>query len=131
MSDLNRLFWRTPTPLVTPLEDFTTAALAIAIGHDPEPFMRVIRGVDWDAQKTRSGRPGNLIGATVVSASDQEILVGGDDLDGGRLDLVVTIETANRSREAIWVEVKIDADITSRANSAGPRDQLDVSCLSG
>ncbi len=43
MSDIGRLFRLRATADVEPLEDFTSAARAIAIGTDPRPIRRALR----------------------------------------------------------------------------------------
>lgn len=124
MNDLQQLFRRSETQLVSPLEDFTTEALAIAIRHDPRPLVRALRDVtDW---KPRSGQPS--IGFTEVTnarAETQHYLYR-EGLPGGRLDLVVTLESATGMSETFWIEVKVDAPIGWNATGPTRIDQLDV-----
>lgn len=56
MSDLGKLFRLRSAPHLEPLENFTTAALAIAIGHDDRPMKQALRAVDWKYEP-REGRP--------------------------------------------------------------------------
>jgi hypothetical protein len=126
---LQRLFWQKPTDLVTPLENFASTALAMAISHDPQPFLRVLQGVsDW---KPASGRPSIDLGAvTRVDVKTQDYLATQPDAESGYLDLVVAMTDRSGRVDTAWVEVKVDAALTLR-DPASPegspqRDQLDV-----
>jgi hypothetical protein len=47
MSDIGRLFLKIGTAQQTPIENFTTEALAIAIDHDDAPMRRAIKAIVW------------------------------------------------------------------------------------
>jgi hypothetical protein len=111
---------------VTPLEDFTTEALAIAINHDPRPFVRMLERIPAADWAPRSSRPEfDWSTVAVARAKTQQYLVH-RGLDGGRLDLVVTMGTAEGPTATVWVEVKIEAPPTTRTSSSTLRDQFDV-----
>ena len=127
-SNLDRMFWQTATKVVTPLENFSSAALAMAINHDPQPFLRALQGIhDWHEG---SGRPAiDLVHVRSVTADTQIYLPNEADRESGYLDLVVTMTDRVGKTAVAWVEVKIDAPLTERAGPTGgqvPRDQLDV-----
>src|SRR4051794_23390178 len=94
MSDLGRLF-RLSIAGLKPLENFTTAALAIAIKHDHRPIMLALRNVD------RTGHEGlqfpaldafatSTINGTSVTADLQKTLWPIEEIRLGYLDLVVS-----------------------------------------
>jgi hypothetical protein len=89
--DLQRLFWHSGTAYVSPLEDFSTDALAIAIEHDAEPLLQALRGVsEW---KESSGVPSIDFSEVAHVTADTQQYVSADGLLGGRLDLVVKLVT--------------------------------------
>lgn len=125
-TDLQRLFWRTATTQTTPLEDFVSEVLAIAIGYDRRPLLRVLRAVDsarW--MEEWSGRPLDLEGVVGARARTQVHLPRRHQppIDAGRLDVVVDLEDVSGGTSALWIEVKIDAPLTAHP---GQRTQLDV-----
>ena len=127
-SNLDRMFWQTATKFVSPLENFSSAALAMAINHDPQPFLRALQGIrDWHEG---SGSPAiDLVNVKSVTADTQVYLPNEEDRESGYLDLVVTMTDRVGKTAVAWVEVKIDAPITERADPSGGRvrrDQLDV-----
>ena len=112
-TDLQELFWRTPGPQSTPLEDFTSAALAIAIGHDERPLIRLLEGVT--AWKAESGSPAlRLAEVKSPTAHTQEYLPALTKNDAGRLDVVVRLEDAAGLQQDAWIEVKINAPVSGR-----------------
>jgi len=112
VNDLQQLYRRSETKLVSPLEDFTTEALAIAIRHDGAPLLRMLSSVtDW---RLGSGAPSiELSTVREVSAETQHYLYH-EGLQGGRLDLVVELTATEGLKQSLWIEVKIDAPLTVR-----------------
>ena len=113
MSDLGRLFRLRSTPELEPLENFTTTALAIAIGHDDRPMRAALDRIDWtDEAMPPPPRPAGLSIAlddsTAITAKTQVTLWPGDG-DLGYLDLVLEVQSAEHGECVIWVEVKVDA----------------------
>src|SRR3954454_22718700 len=100
----------------------------MAINHDPQPLLRALEGVhDWHEA---SGRPAlDLVNVKSVAAETQVYLPKQDGRRSGYLDLVVTMTDRDGHTAVAWVEVKIDAPLTTRADpldSGARRDQLDV-----
>lgn len=116
------------------LENFTSAALALAINSDPAPFLRVLDTVaGWAPDSTARAHAGQLkveLGSvSAVAAKTQVSLFGRPEIaETGALDLVVTLGDARGSTQELWVEVKVDAPLTLRGTESDgrPRDQLDV-----
>lgn len=113
MSDLGRLF-RLSQSEPKPLENFTTAALSIAINHDSRPIVEALRNVD------RSGHEGiafpvldllraSPAGRVSVTADLQKVLYPTDTARIGYLDLVLIARDPNDQESTLWVEVKVDA----------------------
>jgi hypothetical protein len=113
MSDLGRLF-RLSLAAPKPLENFTTEALAIAIGHDDRPMRHALRAVD-PSYEEEDGRaalaPFDFASADfgTVTAKTQTTLWPGPELTLGYLDLILDCIDAQQRRSTIWVEVKVDA----------------------
>jgi hypothetical protein len=123
------MFWQTATKYVTPLENFSSAALAMAINHYPQPFLRALQAIPDENWKPDSGRPEiDFVNIKSVTADTQVYLPNEEGRDSGWLDLVVTMMDRHGQAAVAWVEVKIDAPITVRDPSGGraPRDQFDV-----
>ena len=122
-TDLQRLFWRTATTQTTPLEDFVSEVLAIAIRYDRRPLLRALDGAVWKAET--SGCPLDLEGVVAARSRTQVHLPRRYQpaIDAGRLDVVVDLQHASGGTGALWIEVKIDAPLTAHD---GQRDQLDV-----
>lgn len=93
MGNLNRLFVYSKTG-VDAKEDFTTEALAIAIRHDPRPFV--------EAMRAGGLLPDGYL-ADDVTPFTQSVLPA-----VGRIDLVIQLARAGVVLEH-WVEVKVDA----------------------
>jgi len=111
-TDLQRLFWRAPTTLITPLEDFTSEALAIAIRYDPRPLLQVFANTEW---KSSSGSPLlNLATVVRVTTDTQVYLPVLTKDDSGRLDVVADLEDAAGVRQSVWIEVKINAPVSGK-----------------
>jgi hypothetical protein len=114
MSDLGRLFRLRGAPDLEPLENFTTVALAIAIGHDDRPMRQALRAVDW-TYKDATGQPARArfgvatADVVAVAAETQVALWPADGITLSYLDLVLTVSDAEQRRSAIWVEVKVNA----------------------
>jgi hypothetical protein len=113
MSDLGKLF-RLSVAGLKPLENFTTAALAIAIDHDHRPIMLALRKVD------RTGHEGSpfaaldafatsTINGTSVRADTQKTLWPVEGSRLGYLDLVLSAKDAQERESVIWIEVMVDA----------------------
>ncbi len=104
MSNLGRLFNRIGTTLQTPIENFTTEALAIAIEHDDEPIRRALKKIAWpsavqfDAERV-----------THVEARTQRYLPEADRCREGYLDLVLVLTLTGGEEMEAWVEVKVDS----------------------
>lgn len=113
MSDLGRLF-RLSVAGPKPLENFTTTALAIAIGHDQRPIKQALRAIDCTCQESdrdpvlRAVKDGAL-GGVLISADTQKTLWPVDGSGLGYLDLVLTVRDGQARESTIWVEVKVDA----------------------
>ena len=111
-TDLQRLFVRKQGD-VSPLEDFTTEALCIAIRRDVLPLALALQRVDpavW--ARVRSGRPTIDLAAVTQATADTQHYLYHEGLKGGRLDLLVKLSTADGASETLWIEVKIDAGLT-------------------
>jgi hypothetical protein len=126
-TDLQRLFYRTANSLVSPLEDFLSEVLRVAILHDGRPLLRMLAGVPEDRWREPSGLPELDVapdGATrVLEVETQHILDETDDLESGRLDVRVVLVAGIGHRQEVWIEAKVDAPLTRRPNG---RTQLDV-----
>src|SRR5947208_918630 len=117
MSDLGRLFRLRGTPDQEPLENFTTLALAIAIGHDDRPIKEALLAVDWTCQGAAGSPPLTQVDVAAadivtVTAETQVTLwpvAGIVDTSLGYLDLVLHVLDAQQRQSTIWVEVKVDA----------------------
>jgi hypothetical protein len=114
MSDLGRLFRLKSTDYVEPLENFTTAALAIAIHHDDQPIIRALRAVDSkclgaSVQPALAIFTGAAVEQLKVKAETQIPLWPSESMGMGYLDLVLTINERTECKATIWVEVKVDA----------------------
>lgn len=113
MSDLGRLF-RLSHSETKPLENFTTAALAIAVNHDQRPLREALKHVDRSGHETDTFL---VLDVVQRSASDpvslradvQSTLFPTETARIGFLDLVLTVTDSSGQRSAIWVEVKVDA----------------------
>jgi diadenosine tetraphosphate (Ap4A) HIT family hydrolase len=123
MSDLGRLF-RLRASGSEPLENFTSVALAIAIGHDSRPMKRALARV-CSATCPAAGLHPALAAFTrqvaddvSVTARTQEVLWPTRGIRIGYLDLVLDVQRVGQENAAIWVEVKVDAGLSG--------DQLDV-----
>ena len=126
---LGDMYRRRPTDSVRAIENFTTAALAIAINHDPQPFLRALASVvDWKPDPGATRNPGallvNLGDVRSAEAATQVYLEKASGADGGYLDLVVTLADSRRSQE-VWVEVKVDAGLGIHTPSGVDAEQLD------
>jgi len=114
VSDLERLF-RLCGSGPKPLENFTSAALAIAIGHDDGPIKQAMRSLRTDGcckDEIRSlGKLAELASKpdTRVTAITQVRLTAKDDIPMGYLDLVLTFKSPTGEPLETWVEVKVDA----------------------
>jgi len=114
MSDLGKLFRLRGAPNFEPLENFTTAALAIAIGHDDRPIILALNQVDSTCQGSDVHpalavfKAGDKARLSVV-AETQKVLWPADGVGLGYLDLVLTVRRADDADLVIWVEVKVDA----------------------
>jgi hypothetical protein len=118
MSDLGRVFHLSEF-YPRPLENFTTEALATAIGHDDRPMKRALRSLDrsyhdkdWRLAFAKS--PVSVAKVVTITAKTQLMLPAGIGLNGielklGYLDLVLTLQDAHQRESVIWVEVKVDA----------------------
>src|SRR5688572_7468602 len=116
MSDLGRLF-RLSLAAPKPLENFTTEALAIAIGHDDRPIRLALRAVERTCEE-EDGRPAlapfDFASADFgsVTAKTQTTLLPGPEVTRGYLDLVLHCIDTQQRQSTIWVEVKVDAGET-------------------
>ncbi len=116
---LRDMFRYRATASVEPLENFTTAALAVAIHHEPRPFLNMLAGLsDWKAVGDGSLSPGRLqvdpAEVSRVETATQVRLEARDGTDLGIVDLVLTLITDDGARQAVWIEVKVDAPLGSR-----------------
>jgi hypothetical protein len=112
MSDLGRLFRLRSAPDLEPLENFTTVALAIAIGHDDRPIKQALREVDWTYDNAKGSQAlATFAVADIVSvtAETQRTLWANKDIPPGYLDLVLHVLDAQQRHSEIWFEVKVDA----------------------
>jgi hypothetical protein len=112
MSDLGKLF-RLSQGEPKPLENFTTAVLAIAINHDQRPIVQALKHVDRSGNETKSfpvldSFLGTRADAVSVSADIQKTLFP-DAARLGYLDLVLSVRHPQRTEGAVWIEVKVDA----------------------
>ncbi len=113
MSDLGRLF-RLSQSEPKPLENFTTAALAIATHHDQRPLVEALKQVDRSGHETDSFPVLDLVGRSAsepvsVIADVQRTLFPSDTARIGYLDLVLIVKDLHGQESTIWVEVKVDA----------------------
>ena len=112
MSDLGRLFRLRGTPDLEPLENFTTTALAIAIGHDDRPMRKALQAVDWIYEK-KEKRPALTVldlGSGIEQVtSETQVRLPPDDGPPGYLDLVLYLTRPQSRKSTIWVEVKVDS----------------------
>jgi hypothetical protein len=127
MTDLGRLF-RLIGSGPKPLENFTTVALAIAIGHDDRPMRRALGSVERACEESlgihrpcgppcASGHPHWAISAFTtavaesvsLTAETQKTLWGDEGIRSGYLDLALTARDAVGLALEIWVEVEVDA----------------------
>jgi hypothetical protein len=122
---LQRLFWRTPTELATPLEDFLSEVVSIAVEHDPRPFVHALEEASW---RGKAGKPEALASVLEARSETQVRLEQATVGEGGRLDIVVTLLGSSGETTTVWVEAKVDAGLTynwSKADGAS-LDQLEV-----
>lgn len=124
---LGDMYRQRPTDAVRAIENFTTAALAVAINHDPVPFLRALKRVaTWSPAGTPNS--GTLLieldDVRSAAAETQVYLEQIDGADSGHLDLVVTLADSHLSQE-VWVEVKVNAGLTMHANPVDERAYLD------
>lgn len=113
MSDLGRLFRLSATGL-KPLENFTTAALAIAIVRDPRPIKKALQAIDCTCQENEPhpalvAVKDGLPSGTSIGADTQTTLWPVDGIGIGYLDLVLKLGNEQAPENSIWVEVKVDA----------------------
>jgi hypothetical protein len=113
MSDIGRLFRQRAAVRREPIENFTTEALAIAIGHDHRPIVRAFSAISWP-----SGSPFDPQEVQAVEARTQHFLAPVQEIRFGYLDLVLGLTFRDGSTRTLWVEVKVD--------SMESGDQLDV-----
>jgi hypothetical protein len=97
---LQHLYWHRPTERTSQLENFTSAALAVAINHDPQPFIRALERVrfssKWGLLEV------DLRRITDVEASVQEYLPPISGRDGGFLDLVISLRDNQGGQDTLW-----------------------------
>ncbi len=93
MSSLGRMFAYAKADASKRLEDYTTESLALAIKTDPTPVLEVL--VSHDAVE-----PGPV---TRVTPTTQFAI------EGGRVDLVLQIDTDGRTTQEVWFENKVRA----------------------
>ena len=108
------LFKYRATSSIEPLENFTSAALAVAIRHDPGPFLQVLKTVaDWQPDLAAPVHAGSLAvdlsELTSVEAATQVRLGSRNGVELGILDLVLTLYARSGARQEVWIEVKVDA----------------------
>jgi hypothetical protein len=113
MSDLGRLF-RLSQSEPKPLENFTTASLAITVNRGQRPLLEALKRVDRSGHETDSflvldlfARPSSA--PVSVLADVQRTLFPSGTARIGYLDLVLTVKNASMQESVIWVEVKVDA----------------------
>ena len=119
MSDLGTLFRMAPTGI----ENFVSAALAIAINKDARPMISALHELNWPTPPDRHPFNGgdfrpNAAAITGLKAAIQVPLVRATGAAAGFLDLVLAPGTVAGESAELWVEVKVDAPETG--------DQLDV-----
>ena len=117
MSDIGRLYRRIGTVLHTPIENFTTEALAIAIEHDDVLMRRALETIAWPL----TGRsPFDVDQVVRIDAHTQEHLPESysPGIREGYLDLVLELTLESGEKVPAWVEVKVDSPENG--------DQLDV-----
>jgi hypothetical protein len=112
MSDLGKLFRLRGSAHMEPLENFTTTALAIAIGHDDRPMKLALQGVDWTCEPVE-GRPAIAVPELPYSiekiTADTQVVLWPGSGTLGYLDLVLHVLGPRQRESTIWVEVKVDA----------------------
>ena len=105
-SDLGRLYYyaRGDGSPQQAKENFTTEALAIAIGDDPSPMLAALRGVVWGAE-------GSPVAPEVdgIDAHTQVYVPPDHGYQHSFLDLVLDLTASRATVATVWVEVKIDA----------------------
>jgi hypothetical protein len=120
-SDLGRLYRKRAWGSQSPIENYTSEALAIAIEHDDGPMRAALASIRWPG--SRPFEPHDVVRIrpetqhflpAVDLARDGEIRRVRD----GYLDLVLTLTLANGASSTAWVEVKVD--------TGEHGDQLDV-----
>ncbi|MGE0816176.1 MAG: hypothetical protein AB7O28_10670 [Vicinamibacterales bacterium] len=118
MSDLGRLFRAAPTGI----ENFASAAVAIAVNKDPRPMVAALQRLSWpdenDGHPFRGGdfRP-HMTAIAGYLGEVQVPLWKTADARQGYLDLALEPVNADPACAGVWVEVKVDAPETG--------DQLD------
>ena len=114
MSDIGRLFGKIGTALQTPIENFTTEALAIAIEHDDAPMRRALKEIAWSSKVP----PFDVEHVARVEPLTQTYLpvlardlanVQADWNREGYLDLVLMLTLESAEKVTAWVEVKVDS----------------------
>ena len=114
MSDLGRLLWRRAGEHNTPLENFTTEALAIAISHDFRPMKEALRQVEWfHTAEVEQTEPFDIDAIVAISAETQKALWTNNGVVG-YLDLVLTAYLRDGQRREIWIEVKVNALVSGQ-----------------
>jgi hypothetical protein len=104
MSDIGRLFQRVGTALQSPIENFTTEALAIAIDHDDAPIRRALKSIVWPTTSRIDAEH-----LARVEATTQHYLPGTGSIREGFLDLVLVLTFDSGAKMTGWVEVKVDS----------------------
>lgn len=104
LSDLGRLWFRRGVAGFNPIENFSTEALAIAIGHDDIPMVRALKQVQWPA-----GAPLDFSRVRHIKAEVQYHLPPADGIRSGYLDLVLDLTLDADEHRVAWVEVKVDS----------------------
>ena len=110
MSDLGMLLRAAPTGI----ENFTTAAVAIAINQDARPMAAALRALEWPADAGTLPFAGGHVRPLILTvdrfvARTQVPLYGGAGASQRYLDLVLDVPPIDRAHPELWVEVKVDA----------------------
>jgi hypothetical protein len=120
-ADLERLYSRSQGPGYSPLEDFSTEVLALAIREDHRPLLTAIGQPDWPT--TTLDVLGDPLRHDSVIPRTQTHIEQLIDVDAGRPDLTVALTDRSGNQRALWIEAKIDAPLTRHRNGL---TQLDV-----
>ena len=113
MSDLGRLFRLRGAAHLEPRENFTTAALAIAIGYDDRPIRQALQRLEPASNDESGGSALPALKAAAAYANrvkaHTQVFLSAETLALGYLDLVLDIVDRNGVTRSLWVEVKVDA----------------------